>query len=213
MEAGAVKRKERGLYERYHNLKSEGARNGRDRLGLWGWLNRNTPLSAGFPVAHCEARRRRSNCKSCADAPLTTFMKEELRNGRHGKESHSVAQRGRQPPGMLANTLQALSEAGADLQVVMAYRYPGGENKAAIELHPISGKKSVAAAQTAGLAPSSISTLLIEGNNRPGLGHAIAKAIGDAGINMIFVIAQVVGPRYSALFGFENEATQAKPRL
>src|SRR5216684_7651439 len=64
-------------------------------------------------------------------------------------------------PGMLANTLQPLSEAGADLQVVMAYRYPGGENKAAIELHPISGKKSVAAAQTAGLAPSSISTLLV----------------------------------------------------
>ena len=40
-------------------------------------------------------------------------------------------------PGMLANTLQPLSEAGADLQVVMAYRYPGGENKAAIELHPV----------------------------------------------------------------------------
>jgi hypothetical protein len=56
-------------------------------------------------------------------------------------------------PGMLANTLQPLSEAGADLQVVMAYRYPGGENKAAIELYPVSGKKAAAAAQTAGLAP------------------------------------------------------------
>ena len=33
-------------------------------------------------------------------------------------------------PGMLANTLHPLSEAGADLHVVMAYRYPGGENKA-----------------------------------------------------------------------------------
>ena len=109
-------------------------------------------------------------------------------------------------PGMLANTLHPLSEAGADLQVVMAYRYPGGENKAAIELHPVSGKKSVAAAQSAGLAPSSISTLQVEGDNRPGLGHAIAKAIGDAGINVSFVMAQVVGRRYSALFGFENEA-------
>src|SRR6266404_4600634 len=108
-------------------------------------------------------------------------------------------------PGMLANTLQPLSEAGADLQVVMAYRYRA-ENKAAIELHPVSGKKSVAAAQTAGLAPSSISTLLVEGDNRPGLGHAIAKAIGDARINMSFVMAQVVGRRCSAPFGFENEA-------
>jgi hypothetical protein len=67
---------------------------------------------------------------------------------------------------MLANTLHALSEAGADLQVVMAYRYPGGENKAAIELHPVSGKKSVAAAQSAGLVPSSISTLLVPNLNR-----------------------------------------------
>jgi hypothetical protein len=113
-------------------------------------------------------------------------------------------------PGMLAVTLQPLSEAGADLQVVMAYRYPGGENKAAIELHPVSGKKSVAAAQTAGLAPSSISTLRVEGDNRAGLGHAIAKAIGDAGINMSFVMAQVVGRRYSALFGFENDAYVSK---
>ena len=112
-------------------------------------------------------------------------------------------------PGMLANILQPLSEAGADLQVVMAYRYPGGENKAAIELYPVSGKKSAAAAQTAGLAPS-ISTLLVEGDNRPGLGHAIARAVGDAGINMSFVMAQVVGRRYSAVFGFENEADASK---
>src|SRR6202051_4919609 len=82
-------------------------------------------------------------------------------------------------PGMLANPLQPLSEAGADLQVVMAYRYPGGENKAAIELHPVSGKESVAPAQAAGFTPSSISTLLVEGDNRPGLGHAIAKAVGE----------------------------------
>jgi hypothetical protein len=113
-------------------------------------------------------------------------------------------------PGMLANILQPLSEAGADLEVVMAYRYPGGENNAAIELHPVSGKKSAAAAQTAGLAPSSISTLLVEGDNRPGLGHAISKAVGDAGIYMSFVMAQVVGRRYSAVFGFENETDASK---
>ena len=33
-------------------------------------------------------------------------------------------------PGMLASILQPLSEASADLQVVMAYRYPSGENPA-----------------------------------------------------------------------------------
>jgi len=113
-------------------------------------------------------------------------------------------------PGILASVLQPLSEAGADLQVVMAYRYPGSENKAAIELYPVSGRKSATAAQTAGLAPSSISTLVVEGDNRPGLGHTIAKAIGDAGINMSFVMAQVVGRRYSAVFGCENETDASK---
>jgi hypothetical protein len=33
-------------------------------------------------------------------------------------------------PGMLASTLEHLSEAGADLPVVMGYRYPGGTDMA-----------------------------------------------------------------------------------
>ena len=57
--------------------------------------------------------------------------------------------------GVLAATLQPLAEAGADLHVVMGYRVPGSDNKAIIELHPVSNKKSKTAAQKAGLAPSS----------------------------------------------------------
>ena len=116
-------------------------------------------------------------------------------------------------PGMLASTLQPLAEAGADLQVVMAYRYPGGEDKAAIELHPVSGRKPNAAARAVGLAPSSIPVLLVEGDNKPGLGHTIAKALGEAGINMSFVMAQVVGRKYAAVFGFENQADANKAAM
>ena len=65
-------------------------------------------------------------------------------------------------------------------------------------------------ARRTGLAPSSISILVVEGDNRPGLGHTIAKAVGDAGINMSFVMAQVVGRGYSAVFSFENEADASK---
>jgi hypothetical protein len=109
-------------------------------------------------------------------------------------------------PGMLASTLEPLAEAGADLGVVMVYRYPGETGRAAIELHPVSGRKSAAAAKTAGLAPSAIPALLIEGDNRRSLGHALTKSLGDAGSNLSFVMAQVVGRRYSAMFGFENQA-------
>ncbi len=113
-------------------------------------------------------------------------------------------------PGALAGLLASLASAGADLQVVMGYRYPGEESKAAIELYPVTAMKSVAAAKEAGLAASSIPAYLVEGDNRPGLGHAISQAIADEGINMDFVVAQVIGRKYSAIFGFESEADATK---
>jgi hypothetical protein len=34
--------------------------------------------------------------------------------------------------------------------------------------------------------------------------------LGDAGINLSFVLAQVVGRKYAAVFGFENDSDAAK---
>lgn len=44
-------------------------------------------------------------------------------------------------PGALASALEPLAQAGADLQVVMAYRYPGTD-KGAVKLHPVSGTEA-----------------------------------------------------------------------
>jgi hypothetical protein len=109
-------------------------------------------------------------------------------------------------PGALARTLEPLASAGADLKVLMAYRYPGEEARAAIELYPVSGKKATAAAQAAGLAATSIPTLLVQGDNRAGQAHAATRAIADAGISLNFFLAQVIGEKYSAVLGFETEA-------
>jgi hypothetical protein len=109
-------------------------------------------------------------------------------------------------PGVLSGVLGPLADAGADLQVVMGYRYPGEEHKAAIEVCPVSGRKSTTAAGKAGLAASTIPTLLVQGDDRPGLGHAIARAVGEAGINVTFLVAQVIDARFSAVMGFEDEA-------
>jgi hypothetical protein len=108
-------------------------------------------------------------------------------------------------PGILAKVLGPLADAGMNLQVVMGYRFPGNETKAAIEVYPVSGKKTVDAATSAGLSASTIPTLLVEGDNRQGLGKAIAEAIAEAGINLGFLVTQVVGRRYSSVIGFENE--------
>ena len=112
--------------------------------------------------------------------------------------------------GILANALAPLANAGTDIHVVMGYRFPGQESKAAIELYPVTGKKSATAANEAGFSASAIPALLVEGDNRAGLGYATAQAIAGSGINIDFLVAQVVGKKYSAVFGFESDADAAK---
>lgn len=113
-------------------------------------------------------------------------------------------------PGALAAALAPLARAGADLQVLMAYRQPGAEDRATLELYPVSGKKAQAAAGSAGLAASTIPTLLVEGDNRAGAGEAIARSIADAGININFLVTLVFARKYSSVFGFETQADAKK---
>ena len=112
-------------------------------------------------------------------------------------------------PGILAGTLEPLADAGADLRLVMGYRFPEATTRAAIELYPVTGKKAVAAAEAAGLRAFELAVLLVEGDNRPGLGAAIGRGIADAGINIVFLVAQVIGRRFTAVMGFESEDAAA----
>jgi len=112
--------------------------------------------------------------------------------------------------GILAGALAPLAHVGANIHVVMAYRDPGQKSKGAIELYPVTGKKSATAAKEAGFSASDIPALLVEGNNRAGLGYATAQTIADAGISLDFLVAQVVGKKYSAVFGFESDVDAAK---
>jgi hypothetical protein len=91
--------------------------------------------------------------------------------------------------GILANALAPLANAGTDIHVVT---------------------KSVTAAKEAGFSASAIPALLVEGDNRAGVGYATAQAIAGAGINMDFLVAQVVGRKYSAVFGFESDTDATK---
>jgi hypothetical protein len=109
-------------------------------------------------------------------------------------------------PGALSELLEPLSAAGADLQIVMGYRIPGQKTRAVIEVAPVGTRKVAQAAEGAGLAPGGAPTLLVLGDNRPGLANRIASALAESGVNIAFLVAQVVGRRYSAVFGFESEA-------
>jgi len=107
-------------------------------------------------------------------------------------------------PGVGAETLEPFAKAGASLKLVMGYRIHDG--RAAVEVWPVAGKRISGAARGVGLTASPIPALLAEGDDRPGLGHAFARAVADAGISLSFLMAQVVGRKFSAVFGFGSEA-------
>jgi hypothetical protein len=107
-------------------------------------------------------------------------------------------------PGALAESLAPLADGGIDLQVLMAYRFPGDPQRGAVEAFPISGKRGTAAAERGGFSAFAMPALLVQGDNAPALGSRMCRAIADAGINLDFVVAQVLGGKYSAVFGFEE---------
>jgi predicted amino acid-binding ACT domain protein len=112
-------------------------------------------------------------------------------------------------PGVLADVLSPLAGAGANLRVVMGYALPGLSDRAAIEVYPVSGKKVVNAAGAAGLSASPIPCLLVEGDDRMGLGADMARGMAERGVNVSFLMAETVGRKFSAIFGFESDADAA----
>ena len=115
----------------------------------------------------------------------------------------------RHEAGVLADVLEPLTAAGVNLRVLSGYAFPGDSGQGAIEIFPVSGKRATAAAKRAGFTPSSIACLLVDGDDRPGLGGRMARALADAGINISFVMATTVGRKFTAVFGFEDERDAA----
>ncbi len=105
-------------------------------------------------------------------------------------------------PGELASALRPLAEAGANLQVIMAY---AEGDRGIVEICPISGKKVTDAAKRAGFVAFEKPTLLVQGDDRPGLGFRIASAIADQGVSISFEVTQVISRKYSAVYGFKTE--------
>lgn len=105
-------------------------------------------------------------------------------------------------PGRLAASLVPFAAAGVDLQLVMGYHELGHGIRGVLEFYPVTGARMEKSAQAAGLKPARTPSLLVTGDNRPGLLHALAQALADADVNLGFLVAQVIGRRFSAVMGF-----------
>src|SRR2546428_8713673 len=73
--------------------------------------------------------------------------------------------------GMLADVLEPLAAAGANLRVVMGYRHTGELERATVEVFPVEGAAVEAVARKAGFAPSETDCFLVVGKDRKGLDH------------------------------------------
>ena len=111
-------------------------------------------------------------------------------------------------PGTLAQVLEPMT--GTDLTIVMAYRIPGLESQAVVELYPVTGKRAMAKAQASGLVPADLPALLVQGPNRAGIGFETTTAFAEAGINLAFLVTQVIGTRFTSIYGFDSEADRRK---
>jgi hypothetical protein len=109
-------------------------------------------------------------------------------------------------PGVMAETLGPLADAGVALRVVMGYRLPDHPRHSVVELWPITGRRAMEAAERAGLAPVDVPCILVEGDDRPGLGAEIGRACAEAGINIAFCMAVAQGRQFGAAVGFTDAA-------
>jgi len=110
-------------------------------------------------------------------------------------------------PGGLAATIAALSNAGANLEFLIARRAPDKPGTGVVFLTPIRGTKQKAAAQGAGLSMTdNLHSVRVEGPDRAGLGTKMTQALADAGINLRGVSGAALGRRAVTYFGFDSGA-------
>jgi len=114
-------------------------------------------------------------------------------------------------PGTLAHKLAGLTDAGVDLDLVIARRTHDKPSKGVVFVTPIRGDREVEAATELGFSVSkSVYALRVDGENRPGIATQLADKIGKAGINLRGFTGAVIGTRYVVHLGFDSEAELRK---
>lgn len=108
-------------------------------------------------------------------------------------------------PGGLHETLAPLAEAGAELAFVIARRDHAKPGQGAVFVTPLSGAQQIAAAEKAGFARTEhVHTLRVEGDDRPGLGAELTRALTEQGINLHGLSAAAIEGRAVAYLGFDS---------
>src|SRR3954470_14349964 len=113
--------------------------------------------------------------------------------------------------GGAAQKLEALSKAGADLEVVFARRTPEHAGQGILFAGPIEGAKVTRAAQEAGFKRSeTIHGLRVEGPDKAGVGARIARTLAENGISFRGMQASVVGKNFLSFIALDSDEDAAR---
>jgi len=113
-------------------------------------------------------------------------------------------------PGGVAEKLDALAKAGANIEFVIARRAPDKPGTGVLFVTPIESGKQAAAAETAGFAAAdSLHSVRVEGPDEPGLGARITRALADSGINLRGLSAAAIGDRCVCYLALDSAADAA----
>jgi hypothetical protein len=110
-------------------------------------------------------------------------------------------------PGALAQMLDALRDAGADLDFVLARRAAETPGSGVVFLTPLRGDAEIAAANTLGFSVTrNLHSVRVEGKNEAGVAAQIARQLAEAGINLRGFSAAVIGSRFILYIGLDTDA-------
>ena len=118
--------------------------------------------------------------------------------------------------GGLAERLESLAQAGANLEFVIARRSPDKQGSGVVFVTPIKGAKQIKAARQAGFAKaSSLHSLRVSANDKPGLGARLTRELAEAGISLRGFSGAAIGRRavFNLAFDSSADATKAMRRL
>ena len=119
-------------------------------------------------------------------------------------------------PGALATKLEAVAEAGADLEFAIARRAPEKPGTGVVFLTPLRGDAEVKAAAAVGFrATQSLHSIRVEGPNEPGITARLTRLLADADINVRGLSAAVMGTRFIIFLALDtpSDTTKAKDIL
>lgn len=114
-------------------------------------------------------------------------------------------------PGGLAEKLDSLAQAGANLEFVIARRAPEKPETGVVFVTPIKGPKQIKAAKKAGFDKTvSLHGLRIAAADKPGLGAKLTKQLAEAGINLRGMSGAAIGKRAIFHLAFDSDADAKK---